>query len=143
MGYNFVRGRNYGRRFPIRNQSPEVNQAPEKCLRVLNHNHEFLSSTDYAEDDNREFHNHRIAGVTGAAIKYGDSHVHKIEVITDTFEDHFHGICDTTGPAINISGGKHIHLVNGETTCNDEHSHDYYFTTLIEDPSNTPDDKEC
>jgi hypothetical protein len=115
----------------------------EICYKIKNHNHEFLSSTDYEEDDEGVRHNHRIAGTTGPAIKCGESHIHKIETLTDTFDDHFHGICDTTGPAIYLSGGKHIHLVKGQTTCNDGHRHDYFFVTLIEDPSSVPGDKEC
>ncbi|WP_099716597.1 MULTISPECIES: YmaF family protein [unclassified Clostridium] len=110
---------------------------------IKNHNHEFLSSTDYKEDDECVIHNHRIAGVTGPPIKYGKSHIHKVNEFTDTFDDHFHGICDTTGPAIELPGGKHIHLVKGKTTVNDGHQHDYYFATLIQDPSNVPEDKGC
>lgn len=105
---------------------------------VRNHNHEFLSSTDFERDDAREFHNHRIAGVTGPAIVSGKSHVHKLDVLTDTFHDHFHKICDTTGPALYLQNGKHVHLIKGETTNNNDHDHDYYFVTLIEDPTNTP-----
>lgn len=107
---------------------------------VRNHNHEFLSSTDY---DGEIEHNHRIAGVTGPAIRQGMSHVHKIEEYTDTFGDHYHKICDTTGPAIYISKDKHIHLIKGETTFDAGHDHDYYFTTLIEDPSNVPEKGKC
>jgi hypothetical protein len=134
MRYNFDRNR-YNRR-----EDEEYNY--NYCT-IKNHNHEFLSSTDYEKDDERVIHNHRIAGTTGPAIKCGKSHVHKIKVLTDTFDDHFHGICDTTGPAIFLPGGKHIHLVKGETTCNDGHQHDFYFTTLIEDPTNVPEDKKC
>src|SRR5471030_658988 len=83
--------------------------------KVENHNHEFLSSTDYEEDDEGVVHNHRIAGVTGPPIKYGKSHVHKIAVFTDTFGDHFHTIFNTIGPAISLPGGKNINLQKGTT----------------------------
>ena len=115
----------------------------EKYYKIKNHNHEFESSTDYEEDDEGELHNHRIAGVTGPPIKYGKTHIHKVAEFTDTFGDHFHEICDTTGPAIYLPGGKHIHLVKGRTTVADGHQHDYFFTTLIEDPTNVPEDKKC
>jgi hypothetical protein len=115
----------------------------EKNEYIRNHNHEFLSSTDYERDDEGELHNHRIAGVTGPPIKHGKSHIHKINEYTDTFGDHFHAICDTTGPALYLPGGKHIHLVKGTTTIADGHDHDYYFTTLIEDPTNVPEDRKC
>lgn len=113
--------------------------------KIKNHNHEFLSSTDYEKDDEGEEHNHRIACVTGPPIKCGKSHVHKIAVFTDTFDDHFHEICDTTGPALFLTGGKHIHLLKGTTGPAEEnnHTHDYFFTTLIEDPSNVPEDRKC
>jgi len=111
--------------------------------RVKNHNHEFVSSTDYAKDEDCEVHNHRIAGVTGPPIRYDQSHIHRINVLTDTFDDHFHRISDITGPALYLPDGKHIHLVKGETSRNDGHDHDYYFTTLIEDPTNVPENRNC
>ncbi|OCB00689.1 YmaF family protein [Clostridium beijerinckii] len=111
--------------------------------RIKNHNHEYLSSTDYAKDNECVRHNHRIAGMTGPAIECGNSHVHKIEGRTDTFCDHYHDLCDTTGPAIYLPDGKHIHLVKGKTACADGHYHDYYFTTLVEDPTNVPKYKDC
>lgn len=111
--------------------------------RVINHNHEFISSTDYAKDDDCELHNHRIAGVTGPPIRYNQSHIHRINVLTDTFDDHFHRVSDITGPALYLQNGKHIHLVKGETSRNNGHVHHYYFTTLIEDPTNVPEDRGC
>ena len=114
--------------------------------KTKNHNHEFLSSTDYEKDDAGVEHNHRIAGVTGPPIKYGNSHVHKVDELTDTFDDHFHKICDTTGPALYLPGGKkHIHLLKGTTGVADDnnHDHEYFFATLIEDPTNVPEDRKC
>ncbi|MDS0525016.1 YmaF family protein [Clostridium sp. SHJSY1] len=115
----------------------------QDCYLIEDHNHEFLSSTNYAQDDERTVHNHRIAGVTGPAIKYGKSHVHKVSVLTDTFGDHFHNINDTTGPAIYLPGGKHIHLLAGRTSVDDGHFHVYYFATLIQNPSEVPEAKTC
>lgn len=137
MGYKYNNGSRYGRSYG------ENNENKEKCYKLKCHNHEFLSSTDLEEDDEGQEHNHRIAGVTGPPIRQGMSHIHRIEEFTDTFGDHFHKICDTTGPAIWISKDKHIHLVKGETSVNDGHDHDYYFTTLIEDPSNVPENGKC
>ncbi len=90
MGYD-----RYGNHEKYKNIYRDSNEHGEE-----NHNHEFESSTDYAKDDEGVVHNHRIAGVTGPAIKYGKSHIHKIKEFTDTFGDHFHEINDTTGPAI-------------------------------------------
>ncbi len=42
------------------------------------HVHEFTGSTEFAEEG-RDRHNHRFAGVTGEAIRYGKSHVYKIK----------------------------------------------------------------
>lgn len=119
----------YGRNY--RGNNNNISQF--KC-----HNHEFLASTNYEKDDDCNLHNHRIAGTTGPAIRSGLTHVHKVEEITDTFGDHNHKICDTTGPAIFIGNNKHVHLISGKTSCNDGHDHEYYFTTLIEDPSEVP-----
>jgi hypothetical protein len=136
MGYNYDKCGRY---------SKEKKEKEENCYKVINHNHEFLSSTDYEEDAEGVEHNHRIAGVTGPPIMCGKSHVHKIAVFTDTFDDHFHKICDTTGPALYLPDGKHIHLLKGTTAVADEnnHDHDYFFTTLIQAPSNVPEDTKC
>lgn len=102
------------------------------CPPRQRHVHEFLGSTKLAETGN-ERHNHRFAGVTSQAIPSGNSHIHKIYVNTDYF-GHFHVICVITGPAIDVGNGKHVHLVTGFTSINDNHRHDFIFTTLIEDP---------
>ena len=107
------------------------------------HNHEFTLVTDYEKDDECRVHNHSFSGVTGPAIKCGKSHIHKVETFVDTFIDHIHKICDKTGPAIYLPSGKHFHIVKGETSENDEHDHDYYFTTAIEDPTQVPKSKKC
>lgn len=99
------------------------------------HNHEFQSSVDYEKDDEGMEHSHHIAGVTGPAIKYGQSHVHKVYGFADTSTDHYHEINDTTSTALYINEKKHVHVLRGKTTYDDGHKHDYYFTTLIEDPT--------
>lgn len=104
----------------------------DRCERQR-HVHEFLGSTRLATYTGG-VHNHRFAGVTSQAIPYGNSHVHKISVNTDYFSDHFHGICVVTGPAIDVGGGKHVHLVQGFTTVSEGHKHSFIFTTLIENP---------
>ena len=96
------------------------------------HVHEFLGSTKL-EDENGNIHNHRFAGVSGEAIPERKSHIHKIRTRTDVF-DHFHEIEVSTGPAIDVRNGKHVHFVKGETTFNDGHDHDFQFATLIESP---------
>ncbi|WP_428993735.1 YmaF family protein [Brevibacillus choshinensis] len=50
--------------------------------------HEFTGSTKFAEEGD-ERHNHRFAGVTGKAIRRGNSHIHIIRTKADFF-DHFH-----------------------------------------------------
>ncbi|WP_141431029.1 YmaF family protein [Bacillus sp. 03113] len=96
------------------------------------HVHEFLGSTKLAEED-EERYNHRFAGVTGEAIPRGRSHFHEIETNTDFF-DHHHEVVIRTGPAIPVGNGKHVHFVEGMTTVDDEHDHDFEFATLIDKP---------
>lgn len=88
------------------------------------HNHEFQSSVNYEKDDEGMEHSHRTAGVTGPAIKYGQSHVHKIYVLTDTSGDHYHEISNTTSTDLYLNGKKHIHILRGSTTYDDGHKHD-------------------
>ncbi len=99
---------------------------------VQTHVHEFTASTKLAEEDD-DRHNHRFAGVTSEVIPRGNSHVHSILVNTD-FLDHHHEVAITTGPAIHVGEGKHIHLIKGTTTFDDGHVHDLLFTTLIDKP---------
>ncbi|WP_434293367.1 YmaF family protein [Clostridium botulinum] len=102
------------------------------CEEKQTHVHEFLGSTRLAEIQT-EPHNHRFAGVSGEAIRRGNSHVHNIRTNTDFF-DHFHMIDVTTGPAIPVGDGRHVHFVSGVTTCVDGHRHEFIFATLIEAP---------
>ncbi|MEW9097036.1 MAG: YmaF family protein [Clostridiaceae bacterium] len=96
------------------------------------HTHEFLGSTRLAEQG-EDRHNHRFAGVTSEVIPMGNSHVHAILVNTDFF-DHHHEIGVTTGLAIDVGNGKHVHLATGVTTLVDGHNHSFIFTTLIQSP---------
>ncbi|SDO67098.1 YmaF family protein [Clostridium gasigenes] len=109
-----------------------TNNCSDPCKKQT-HVHEFLGSTKFAEEgDDR--HNHRFAGISGEAIPEHGSHVHKIKTRTD-FLDHFHEICVTTGPAIPVGNGKHVHLVTGVTTVVENHQHQFIFATLIEAPA--------
>lgn len=123
-----------------RKSSSSSSETSETRPRLINHNHEFVSSTNYERDTDGERHNHDINGVTSGPIltDNGRNHIHKIDVLTDTFDDHFHKVCRYTSKAIYIPGGKHFHVVRGQTTRNDNHDHDYYFITAIQDPSNVP-----
>lgn len=105
----------------------------ENESQMQRHVHEFLGSTQIAEI-RTDPHNHRFAGVSGQAIPIpGGNHVHQIRTRTDFYEDHFHKIIDVTGPAIRV-GDRHVHFVDGNTTINEGHSHEYRFATLIDDP---------
>lgn len=116
----------------------DYNTKKDECQ---THNHEFVGSTKLAKKDKKEKekekeeeHNHRFADVTSQVIPYGDSHVHAILVSTDFFEDHHHEIGVITGPAIEVDDKKHVHFVEGKTTVDDGHLHEFVFATLIEDP---------
>lgn len=107
------------------------------------HVHEFLGSTRIVEDDNCEFHNHRLAGVTGEAIPInnGRNHYHNINTRTDFFEDHFHEVNVRTGPAIRVGNGRHVHFVYATTRTRDGHRHNFILATLIENPIG--EDEDC
>ncbi|MEH7334370.1 YmaF family protein [Neobacillus drentensis] len=117
-----------------KNSNRQTNVSPTENTEntVQTHVHEFTASTKLAEEDD-DRHNHRFAGVTSEVIPMGDSHVHTIMVNTD-FLDHHHEVAIQTGPAIDIGGGKHIHVVQGTTTLDDGHVHELFFTTLINAP---------
>lgn len=122
---------------------------PECCHHPYKqtHVHEFQGSTKLAEFD-EDVHNHRVAGISGEAIRIPGGHVHKIWTRTDFF-DHFHYIQQLTGPAIYVDEDEkadaaareaakgeapHIHFIEGLTTKNDGHQHEFQFATLIESP---------
>lgn len=104
------------------------------------HVHEFLGSTRLAEIGSDDVHNHRFAGVTGEAIRKGNSHVHRIKTKTDFF-DHYHIIDVCTGPAIPVGEGRHVHFVYAVTKCEDGHRHEFIVATLINSP--TFEEKRC
>ena len=60
----------------------------------MQHVHEILGSTLIAErcDDP---HNHRFATVSGEAIPYMGSHVHRVTFLTDSYDGHFHEFSGT------------------------------------------------
>ncbi len=125
-------------RFADRDRRSENDETISRRNRKNNekqkHVHEFLGSTEIAEEDD-DPHNHRFAGVSGEAIPTSNgNHIHKICTRTDFF-DHFHEIEDCTGPAINVGNGRHVHYVRGKTTVNDGHCHRFQFATLIESPT--------
>lgn len=107
-------------------------QENEQLDHVQKHVHEFLGSVRLAELE-EDPHNHRFAGVSGEAKGKGKSHVHKLKTRTD-FVDHYHEIEVTTGPAIDVGGGKHVHFVESITTEVDGHVHTFAVATLIESP---------
>ncbi len=97
------------------------------------HVHEFEGSTKLAVEGELR-HNHRFAGVTSEVIPQGNSHVHAIFTNTDFFFNHLHEVGVLTGPAIPVGNGKHVHFVEGVTTLNFGHVHEFVFATLIENP---------
>ncbi len=114
------------------------------------HVHEFLGSAKLAEE-HCDCHNHRFAGVSGEEIPIPGGHVHRLIAHTDFF-DHFHDICQLTGPAIYVDDKdarckdhpdehkkpykerKHVHFVEGWTSFVDGHKHEFQAATLIESP---------
>ncbi|MGM9973893.1 MAG: YmaF family protein [Clostridiaceae bacterium] len=101
-----------------------------------NHTHEFTGLVRASDERNIPCHVHRVAGVTSNAIEIdgGRNHVHAYHINTDTF-DHFHEIGGRTGPAIFIGNtNKHIHVLCGTSTEVNEHTHEYFFTSLIDRP---------
>jgi YmaF family len=106
-----------------------------KCRRIRRHVHEVQGST-LITTENGQPHNHRFAGVTGDAIPInnGTDHIHKLETITDTFDEHHHCIKVWVGRAIPVGDGRHVHFVYAKTECADGHVHKFRVATLIDDP---------
>jgi len=105
-----------------------------KKTKKQTHVHEFEGSTKLAEAG-ADRHNHRFAGVTGQVIRKGKSHFHEIDLTHTDFLNHFHNLKKIkTGLAIPVGKGKHVHFVNGMTTRNDGHMHQFNFATLIQKP---------
>jgi len=98
------------------------------------HVHEYLGSVRISESE-CDPHNHRFDGLTCEAIPMPcGSHFHKLGEDTDFYQDHFHMIEKETGPAICVGNGRHIHFVEGWSSCSDGHRHDYQLATLIDNP---------
>ena len=79
-------------------------------------------------------HSHRFATVSGEArFVSGGDHVHDVRFRTDYFQGHFHEAWGVTGGAVWV-GDRHVHFLDGVTTVDAGHSHDYRVATMIEDP---------
>ena len=80
-------------------------------------------------------HNHRFATVSSepVALKNG-GHAHQITFRTDTYEGHYHECCGLTSDAYEICQG-HVHYLEGTTTEQANHCHDFRVITHIEDPT--------
>ncbi len=97
------------------------------------HVHEAQATTEVAEV-NGEPHTHRIASMTEVEIPVGNGeHIHRIFFRTDTFNGHFHEFLGVTEQNVEV-GDRHVHFVQGTTSVNAGHSHEFRFATLIEDP---------
>ncbi|WMM26348.1 YmaF family protein [Tissierella sp. MB52-C2] len=98
------------------------------------HIHEIIGNTKMTEEC-EDRHNHRFAAVSGMAISLpGGNHLHELFTNTDFFSKHYHHIEGISGPGIPVGEGKHIHFVSVRASVDDEHSHMFVFSSLIEDP---------
>ena len=82
-------------------------------------------------------HNHRFAIVSGEAIPCDGTHVHEIRFSTDSCNGHYHKFCGTSGPAIEVGCGRHVHFLKDVTSVDGmpAHKHEFMAATLIEDPT--------
>ena len=113
----------------------EYNVSTSNCNQQLEqHVHEVVGSTVIAGQCDCA-HNHRFATVSGEAIPYQGSHVHKIKFRTDSFDEHYHEFSGQSSVAIPVGDGRHVHFVNACTDSADGHSHEFRVATLIDDPT--------
>lgn len=116
---------------------PKKHPKPTPERESNSHVHMFITMTDVTLK-----HQHTVVGTTGPALKYRDSHVHRIKVRTssapESYNCHWHYVEDTTGPAMETPDGKHTHYFSGETSRNDGHKHCYSTVT-----DTSPDCEDC
>jgi hypothetical protein len=115
------------------NMESLCNSEPLCCPIMEYHNHELQGSVKIAEPE-EDPHNHRFATVSQGPMPFGNSHVHRVNFKTDSYEGHFHQFCGISSPAIFVGNGKHVHFINAITTVADGHVHEFNAATLIEDP---------
>ncbi|MFC0215777.1 YmaF family protein [Paenibacillus chartarius] len=89
--------------------------------RAVPHIHQFegVTSLDVG-------HNHRYVGLTFLAAT-GVQHVHSYYAETSIDDGHAHIIQGTTGPAIPLPNGGHIHYFEGYTTVNGSTPHTHMY----------------
>ena len=109
------------------NQETNFRTCPEQ------HVHEIVGSTRIAECG-EDAHNHRFATVSGEAIPYMESHVHRVTFRTDTFDGHVHEFSGISSPAIPVGDGRHVHFAKACTTMADGHTHEFRIASLIDNP---------
>ncbi|NLC52224.1 MAG: hypothetical protein GX764_07995 [Firmicutes bacterium] len=104
-----------------------------KKIIAQTHVHEFLGSVMNPKED-VEPHNHRFAGISSEEIPVNGGHVHEILTNIDFYEGHLHELGVRTGLQIPVGNNRHVHFAEGTTTFNANHTHNYQFATLIDDP---------
>ena len=104
-------------------------QKETQRMRHMQHSHDFCMSLGSAGMDG---HSHRCKGMLHDMMPMScGGHRHRYSMNTD-FSGHNHRITGECGPAINLGGGKHIHLISGSTACDCGHSHRFEFCTSID-----------
>ncbi len=68
------------------------------------HVHEYRNKTSV---DDR--HKHRMEGITGPAVRVGNTHIHYLCGSTSFDDGHRHLYTDYTGPAIETRDNSHVH----------------------------------
>jgi len=130
--YNYIKPDHYDQIKATATSAASVSNAQND----QHHTHEYACSTEFAAPEINLFHNHRFAGVTGAALYLPDGgHVHRIGFVSDYTRDHFHMFEGETGPAILVEDGKHIHYIKGRTSSNSDHLHAFKLVLQIDDPA--------
>lgn len=106
----------------------ETGEMRENHCRI--HVHAYETETEVAQN-----HQHMITGVSAPARIVGDSHVHRLRIRTTFYVSgmtgHWHWIDITTGPAVPLPDGSHVHYFAGVTSVDDAHSHSFAGATAL------------
>lgn len=121
---------------------PKHNQVSEPVYDPRVHNHMLGTTSEVCRN-----HQHAIVTTSGPAIPRGNSHVHRINVLTsycpkEAENAHWHNFDIVSDTAVELPDDQHTHYYEGETSVDLRHSH-CISGSMDSAPNESDDDDDC
>lgn len=121
---------------------PKKNSVTQPVYDPRVHNHMLGTTTEISRN-----HQHAVVTTSGPAILRGNSHVHRIDVLTsydpkEAEGAHWHNFDIISGPAVELPDDQHTHYYDGKTSVDLGHCH-CVSGSMDSAPDIDDDDDDC